>query len=342
MEQVHRKYELELDSITQDYDDDGTLTQGTAASRMSLSTIFTSTTSSTNAITKEDMDAFQRAVDAKGAELTDDLNKTKQAHRQEEDALQTQILELQSKKSTLENDRKRCESNKNQLVRELSQIGSQSSYGRVRERDVEEARENADRLAKSRDESNKDPRREEITREIRVLEDRLKSISTTIEQDTKIRDQLRLRADEQNEIDMLERQVNEEYDVLNDMIRENSYLISSQGENVHVTKENFLSPVEVLHNNVRDKHKKAEDEVERASSEVGDIQKKVSEKKALVRSHTSRFGQLQQKKKLLARDGGGVQKIKSVIRAIIREDKTSESSCASIVMFRPLFLTLIH
>jgi hypothetical protein len=125
---------------------------------------------------------------------------------------------------------------------------------------------------------NKNPRRGEIASEIRVLEDRLKSISTTIEQDSKIRDQLRLRFNEQSEIDMLERQVSQEFDVLNDLLRDNEYLISSQGEHPRLTKEDPIAPIEVLANNVRNKMIEAQSDYDRQNSRVGDIQKKVAEK----------------------------------------------------------------
>lgn len=148
-------------------------------------------------------------------------------------------------------DRRRNESEKNKAMRELTQISSQMStaLSRVRKSDVEDAKHEAAKLALDRDQMGQNPRREDITKEIRVLEDRLKSIAATIEQDTKIRDQLRLRSNEQNEIDMLDRQVDQEYDSLTDMIRDNSFLISSQGEDARVSKEDPIAPIEVLHNN---------------------------------------------------------------------------------------------
>ena len=105
-------------------------------------------------------------------------------------------------------DRKRNESAKNEAIRELTQISSQMSSGlpRVRKEHVDDAKRQAEEIAKIRDNMNNNPRRGDIAKEIRVLEDRLKSISATIEQDSKIRDQLRLRFNEQSEIDMLERQ----------------------------------------------------------------------------------------------------------------------------------------
>ena len=177
-------------------------------------------------------------------------------------------------------DRKRNDTAKNQAIRELTQISSQMSSGlpRVRKEHVEEARRHAEEIAKTRDTMNNHPRRGEIAKEIRVLEDRLKCISTTIEQDSKIRDQLRLRFNEQSEIDMLERQVSQEFDVLNDLVRDNDFLISSQGENPRLTKDDPIAPIEVLANNVRNKMIGAQSDFDRQNSRVGEIQKKVAEK----------------------------------------------------------------
>ncbi len=159
----------------------------------------------------------------------------------------------------------------------------------MRKGDVEDAKRQANELAKSRDAMNNNPRREEITKEIRVLEDRLKSLSATIEVDTKIRDQLRLRSTEQNEIDMLDRQVTQEYDILTESLRDNSYLISSHCDPVHVTRDDPIAPVEVLANSLRNKLIVAQRNVDRCTSSVGEIQKKVSEKKALLGNHKQRW-----------------------------------------------------
>ena len=177
-------------------------------------------------------------------------------------------------------DRKRNDTAKNQAIRELTQISSQMSSGlpRVRKEHVDEARRHAEEIAKTRDTMNNHPRRGEIAKEIRVLEDRLKSISTTIEQDSKIRDQLRLRFNEQSEIDMLERQVSQEFDVLNDLVRDNDFLISSQGENPRLTKDDPIAPIEVLANNVRNTMIGAQSDFDRQNSRVGEIQKQVAEK----------------------------------------------------------------
>ncbi len=100
MEEIHRKHNIQLDSLTQDDDD---LTQATTTSRMSFGTSFTTSTSNTHAITREDMDAFQRALDAKNADLNYEFDNAKKQHRLEEDAIQREILELQAKLATINN-----------------------------------------------------------------------------------------------------------------------------------------------------------------------------------------------------------------------------------------------
>lgn len=240
-------------------------------------------------------------------------------------AIQREISELQAKKASVDNDKRRNDMAKGEALRELNRIQSQmsSSLSRVRREDVDRAKQEAANLAKSRDDFNTNPRREEITKEIRVQEDRLKSISATIEQDNAVRKQLRHREKEQNEIDMLQKQVNQEYDHLAELLRDNSFLIQEQGENApRVTQgDDPLPAVEVLHNNVRTKLADAQSEVERCGGAVGDAQRKVSEKQALLGNHRNRLQQLQHKRSLLLQDGGGVQKVKSVVKAIIRKDK---------------------
>jgi nitrous oxide reductase len=77
---------------------------------------------------------------------------------------------------------------------------------------------------------------------------------------------------------MLERQVSQEFDVLNDLVRDNDFLISSQGENPRLTKDDPIAPIEVLANNVRNKMIGAQSDFDRQNSRVGEIQKKVAEK----------------------------------------------------------------
>jgi hypothetical protein len=89
MEEIHRKHTIQLDDGLSQDDGDGSFTQGT--------------TVSTHAITREDMDAFQRALDAKCSDLTYEFESAKKKHRSEEDEIQREIAELQAKKAAIDN-----------------------------------------------------------------------------------------------------------------------------------------------------------------------------------------------------------------------------------------------
>ena len=318
MEEIHRRHKIEIDAFTQD-DDDG-MTQATSTT---LGSIFTSATNDYT-ITSEDMSVFTKALDERERDIMRRVDEARRRHRDDDDAIQKEISDLQAQKSAVVIDRKRTEAAKDEARRELQNIATQSSsaYNRVKKSDVDEAKRTAVELAKSRDSMNNDPRREEITREIRVQEDRLKTISVKIEQDTNLRNQLRELSDEQNEIDMLEKQVTEEYEILEEKLRDASYLLQTHHEShVKITPEDPVIPLEHLLDNIRNKKLNADDDVTRCNDSVADVMKKQSEKKALLGSYQQRMAQLTQKKNFLNRPDGGVNKINSVIRAIVRFDK---------------------
>ena len=109
-------------------------------------------------------------------------------------------------------DMKRLEDEQEKNMREMEGITSQQSSSRVRQSEVEDAERQAKKLAKDRDDLNKvssrslsiftisfvlthrmfcqDTRRGDIATEIRTHEDKLKAISQTIEEDSKLRDQV--------------------------------------------------------------------------------------------------------------------------------------------------------
>lgn len=322
MEDIFRRHKIEMEcGISQD-DDDG-MTQATTTT---LSTMLSSVITNDHTITNEDMAAFTRALDEREKDIMRRVDEAKRRHRDEDDAIQKDISDLQAKKSAVEIDKKRTEAAKDEARRELQNISTQSSsaYNRVKKSDVDEAKRAALELAKSRDEMNNDPRREEITREIRVEEDRLKTISVKIEQDTNLRNQLRELSEEQNEIDMLEKQVAQEYEILEEKLRDASYLLQTHHEShVKITPDDPVIPLEHLLDNIRNKKLNADDDVTRCNDAVAEVMKKQSEKKALQGSYQQRMVQLTQKKNMLNRPEGGVNKINSVIRAILRFDKDS-------------------
>lgn len=138
----------------------------------------------------------------------------------------------------------------------------------------------------------------------------------SIEQDTKVRDNLRLQTDAQNEIDMLEKQAVQEYEGLKDKIRENQGLLSANGEVIRITEDDAVSPIQTVQGNIRLKYDSAERDIERYQKEVINLQSNVTEKKALLQNHKGRLVQLQNRANNLDHEDGAVQKIARVVRAI--------------------------
>ena len=86
---------------------------------------------------------------------------------------------------------------------------------------------------------------------------------------------------------MLEKQVAQLYEVLTDLVKDNSYMISSQGENPCLAKEDPLAKAEVLANNMRSKLIGAQNDLNRQTFIVGGVQNKLSKKNGKSsRSHS--------------------------------------------------------
>eukprot|EP00956_Cyclotella_meneghiniana_P004983 scaffold6162_cov123-Cyclotella_meneghiniana.AAC.1 len=337
MEEIHKNHDVVCDA-TQTQDDD-TLTQGTAASRMSLSTIFTagaSTLGDDVTISQEDVDAFSRGLVQKRNLLSENLKSAKERHRSAEDDMQKKISDIQAKLSGVESNQKRIEESKKQAMRELETVKSQmsSTYTRVREGDVADAKKQAANLAKSRDSCNNDPRREQIQQEHKVLEDKLKSLSDRIEQDSKVRDQLRSQTEAQSEIDMLVKQAGQEYDGLTEKIRENSGLLSANGEVIRINEEDAVQPIQVVKGSIRQKYDNTERDIDRCHKAVADLQSKVVEKKALLQNHRGHLSSSLTARLAISchlhhirlvsqldHEDGPVQKINRVTSALVREQR---------------------
>ncbi len=109
---------------------------------------------------------------------------------------------------------------------------------------------------------------------------------------------------------------------MEEKLRDASYLLQVHHEShVRITPDDPVIPLEHLLDNIRNKKLNADDDVTRCNDAVAEVIKRQSEKKALHTSYQQRLAQMTQKKNVLNRPDGGVNKINSVIRALIRHDK---------------------
>ena len=112
---------------------------------------------------------------------------------------------------------------------------------------------------------------------------------------------------------MLDKQAGQEFEGLKDKIRENSGLLSANGEVVRVTEDNPVLPLQVVKDNIRQKYENNERDTERCHKKVSDLQSKVTEKKTLLQNHEGRLVQLKLRANQLDHEDGPVQKIARVV-----------------------------
>lgn len=124
-------------------------------------------------ISKTDLNDFFLALGRKKSELEEDLNRRTKLRQQSDDELQSQVSDLRGKLQSIKNEQKKLNQDVEDAKKEYEDVSRQASHiSRMRKDDVEDARNNANRLAAQRDNLNKDPRRSQIATEIRSFEDK--------------------------------------------------------------------------------------------------------------------------------------------------------------------------
>ena len=88
------------------------------------------------------------------------------------------------------------------------------------------------------------------------------------------------------------KQAGQEYDGLTEKIRENSGLLSANGEVIRINEEDAVQPIQVVKGSIRQKYDNTERDIDRCHKAVADLQSKVVEKKALLQNHRGRLAQL--------------------------------------------------
>ena len=167
------------------------------------------------------------------------------------------------------------------------------SHGRIRKTDIEETRRNAAKLAKDRDLANSDSRRTQIPVEIRSLEEKIDVIKRKIEDDRMVLDSLRHSAENQNAITMLQEQCEKDVEALEDMFRDQSYLL--QKHNLKPEKampasgedldgQELLSFVEGILDSVSEKHDALSSDLAKAEESVSRTQRSCNERSAVLSS----------------------------------------------------------
>jgi DNA repair protein RAD50 len=173
---------------------------------------------------------------------------------------------------------------------------------------------------------NNDPRRTEIPVEIRQLEDKIDKLKRELDDDKMALTTLRHSADTQNTIDILQEQCAKDLEVLQDSMKEQSYLM--QKYNLQLTNallnadddadgKQIVAVVMALSDSVKDKFDTADTNLSRAQDALAKAQQIFSEKAALLKTKQQSVASLKGKCDPLF---GAIAKVRKVLESIEKKE----------------------
>lgn len=193
-----------------------------------------------------------------------------------------------------------------------------SSVSRMRKSEVEEARRSAERFAKTRNDLNNDPKRETIPTQIAEHETQISKIKIDIDELNTALKELRKCAEDQHNIDILEKQVKQDLEVLDEIKDEHSFLMHKfkiklpnveNGEREEVNKE-----MNTMLDEVTDLYETGKNDLDNAEEALKTTSAQLSQQSALLSHKQDTL--VKKKDQLAALSARGVQQIKNVIKAL--------------------------
>ncbi len=189
----------------------------------------------------------------------------------------------------------------------------------MRKSEIDEAKRAAERYAKIRNDLNNDSRRDSIPKEISEKESKIFKIKADIDELNSALRELRKCAEEQNNIDILQRQVQQDLELIDEMKEENDFLLKRFQIRVpDVDAEDCTTvnnAMDSILDDVTDKLDKCTRDFDKASDDQKKNANKLSKLSALVSHKRDLLAKRKEQQNVLNADGRGVQKIKAVVKS---------------------------
>lgn len=203
--------------------------------------------------------------------------------------------------------------------------GLPRSSSRMRKSEIDEAKRSADSFADKRDKLNRDERLKTIPRDIEEKDIKITKMKGEIDGLNNALKELRKCAEDQNNIDILVKQVRQDSELIEEMKGENDFLLKyfkiklpdverGDGREVNDTMDSILLDVESKLNTTTSEYDKAIEEQKKSSDQVSKVSALLSHKKETLEYQNEQLS-------VLNKDGRGVQGIKNVIK-IARQFET--------------------
>lgn len=176
--------------------------------------------------------------------------------------------------------------------------------------------------AEEREELIKDPRKMEIIKEIRDIEDAMEKMRRKIDDESSVLQSLKHTADAQNALVALQEQCDKDIDVLDDNIREESYVLNKFDivtpaqlpRNGDDDGDQLLKVVDSMMEAAREKYNVANSGLDRSNNEIVETQKVIAEKSAIISGNQKALASLKSRQAILSSNIVKVQKTVEELR----------------------------
>ena len=185
--------------------------------------------------------------------------------------------------------------------------------------------------AKKRDEANNNERKTEIPTEIRQLEEKIDKLKRQIDEDRLTLKTLRLSADAQSSITLLEDQARLDLEQLKEDVGENlSTFQKFNIDNVNISLDDdetgakLVEDIDAVVDAIRSKYDSSHADLDNANGKLARTQKSLSEKNALLHNAQSTVQTLKPK---LASVDKAVEKVKKIAQDLRRYESSIQLTC---------------
>lgn len=255
-----------------------------------------------SALNDKQHQTFTKNVDSKKTALTKEIATLKADNQEQEDTIQSNIGDAKAKQSNVEHSQKANKAAKDKATAELSSIASRiSSVNRISKSEVDSAVKDAENFVKERDELQASPRLAQIPTEIKTSEDKLHSLSRSIDTYNENLTEMRRFSDQESAIEILADQIKKEEETLEADFKEMVSKYPAFEEKLEKVKCDNLKDLEDctsdIHNRLQNNRRDEKAAVENIKSK----QKEVTEISTMLKHNKKTLGTLEKKATALSK-----------------------------------------
>mmetsp|Transcript_31649 Transcript_31649/g.76800 ORF Transcript_31649/g.76800 Transcript_31649/m.76800 type:complete len:1417 (+) Transcript_31649:548-4798(+) len=243
-------------------------------------------------ISSEDMDAFWRAVYRKEEDLEAELQNVKDKRAGQEDEIASSLAKLMGKLQSVQNEYKQIQQEDQELRLELQKIRDQQSGQKLRKTSLEDAKAEAAKAVKERNDANKNPRTKEIPTEIKLRKKEVDELTQKIASEKSIVEDLRKQGDDLKKIEIIKDQCKKDLDDLQED-KNQPFDFMTHGVDPPPSEltsiendpdgEKLKTIFEKIVEDLEEKTSEKESRYEKSQNEIQKLETSISEKKALMR-----------------------------------------------------------